>query len=451
MSHIPEKRKKFIELDILRIISCLIVVVIIHIPNNYAYPITIELSQYGIFMLHTLGIFTAMGSFVFISGFTLMIKKKSQKETKVANDGRERDNTEIKEGKRERKKKKNNKFHYLKSFLKNRFIRIVPLYWMALTIFLILFTDSSTEASYIISHIFGLQIFMAPRLGYPIWTIWFIGILLLYYLIFIFLNYLDSIKKIIPAAILILFGLILLRLNFRVIEYRFFLYYILFIAGIIAAKIYNSPQFKSIKQKLVQKHKFLPDLIIFFVACGTGGLYYVVTRATFAKYNMQYGIMGYLNALRNIYYLKYLRFDPLIAIGITVLIILLFLITILSALHLIGTALKAIFKESNVERVISIIAYPTYCVYLFHRPIIMLLSAIVTGIFNIDMFARSNFYIALLFVPIIFLISYCIQKTYDWIVAKVKHGVKTKKKTLEKAKIETEATPLFQEIPSNQD
>jgi len=46
--------ERLTELDILRLISILIVVILIHIPNDYAYSYYIELEQYTIFLFHTL-------------------------------------------------------------------------------------------------------------------------------------------------------------------------------------------------------------------------------------------------------------------------------------------------------------------------------------------------------------------------------------------------------------
>ena len=66
------------ELDILRIVSILIVVILIHIPNDYAYIFYIELNQYTGFLPHTLGIKVAMGSFVFLSGFGLYLNKNNR-------------------------------------------------------------------------------------------------------------------------------------------------------------------------------------------------------------------------------------------------------------------------------------------------------------------------------------------------------------------------------------
>ncbi|MFW9927600.1 MAG: hypothetical protein ACFFDM_12685, partial [Candidatus Thorarchaeota archaeon] len=56
------------------------------------------------------------------------------------------------------------------------------------------------------------------------------------------------------------------------------------------------------------------------------------------------------------------------------------------------------------------IAYSTYCVYLFHRIFLIIFDSVLIDGLNIDIFARENFYLVLLFVPFIFLFSYLIQK-----------------------------------------
>ena len=71
--------QKLPELDMLRIISILIVVIAIHIPISYAYNFYIELSQFGAFLVNNVGIYVAMGSFVFVSGFGLYLNPNNRK------------------------------------------------------------------------------------------------------------------------------------------------------------------------------------------------------------------------------------------------------------------------------------------------------------------------------------------------------------------------------------
>lgn len=381
------KKEHHFEFDILRIISCLIVVILIHIPNNYAYPFYMDLSAYTGYLLHTLGISVSMGSFVFISGFSLYLSKSNR-------------NLNSKEK--------------IKNFLKKRFLRIFPLYWFALIIYLIIFHDSSMSFIYGVAHVFGLQMIFAPMGGDPIWTIWFIGIIVIYYLIFIFLSYLDSLKKVIPASILIQAVFVALNLLFDMVDYRFFLYYNIFILGIINAKLYTSPQFIKIKESLTQKNKNLPLLFVCLMAVISIPLYFVLAQFRYNYFNSNYGGRFLFLVIE----MQLGIFEVASAFVLTQLIIVFYLIGSLSVLYLVLKILRKIFRGDNINKIISVISYSTFGVYLFHRPIIILLSAIVTGIFNVDMLARGNFYIALFFVPIIFLFSYYLQKMVDWRIAR---------------------------------
>ncbi|QEE17366.1 acyltransferase family protein [Promethearchaeum syntrophicum] len=374
------------ELDILRIISCLIVIVLIHIPNNYAYTFYMDLSQYTGYLIHTLGISVAMGSFIFISGFSLYLSESNRKL---------------------------NSKEKIKNFLKKRFLRIFPLYWFALIVYLLIFPDTGRTVIFEIAHVFGLQMIFAPMGGDPIWTIWFIGIIVIYYLIFMLLSYLDSLKKIIPVSILIQAGFVTLNILFDLVEYRFFQYYNIFILGIIMSKIYISPQFTKVKESLIKKNKNLPLIIVCVMVLISIPLYFVLARYTHTSFLSNYGT----------YYLFQIvarqpgYFEVASAFLLRQLNIVLFLIGILSLLYLVMKILHKIFKKEKINKIISVVAYSTFGAYLFHRPIIILLSIIVTGIFNVNMYARENFYIALLFVPIIFLFSYGLQKTSDRAIA----------------------------------
>jgi hypothetical protein len=93
-----------------------------------------------------------------------------------------------------------------------------------------------------------MQIIVAPEFGPPMLTLWFIGIIVVYYLIFLFLSYLGSLKKIIPGALVILFIFVYLNIMFGLVEYRFFYYYLFFIAGIVMANLYTSQLFSRVKE-----------------------------------------------------------------------------------------------------------------------------------------------------------------------------------------------------------
>lgn len=375
-------QQKLPEIDVLRIISIMIVVLMIHIPNNYAYNFYIELSQHTGLLVHSFAIYVAMGSFTFISGFGLFLRSK---------------NRNINSGER------------LITFLKKRFLRIFPLYWVALIIFFIIYDYSSKNIFYLLSHVVGLQIIFAPNYSSPIWTLWFIGVIVIYYLIFIILSYLSSLKKIIPAALIILFIFFILNSSFGLVEYRFFVYYLPFIGGIIAASIYTSPHTKEIKEILNNQHSLV---IPFIVACCMIIIWIVypyLTEYCYSTFSSTYGTIFLPQILgQEISITEF--FDVIVLVNI---VILFFIGFVLSLFYLIFRALSLILDQNKLFNVVSIIAYSTYGVYLFHRPFLETFNTIMSEIFHINMYLKSNLYLVLLSIPILFILAFTIQRIAD--------------------------------------
>ncbi|RDE13905.1 MAG: hypothetical protein C4K48_07480, partial [Candidatus Thorarchaeota archaeon] len=175
---------RLVEIDMLRIVSILIVVIMIHVPLNYAYNFYNDLDQFGVFIVNNVGIYAAMGSFVFASGFGLYLNPS---------------NREINSTKK------------ILTFLKKRVLRIFPLYWCALVLFLFFLDYLRIDSFYLLAHVLGLQIVVAPEFGPPILTLWFIGVIILYYLTYVILNLVGSIKRIIPVSVAVLFFFVMLN------------------------------------------------------------------------------------------------------------------------------------------------------------------------------------------------------------------------------------------------
>jgi len=377
--------ERLTELDILRLISILIVVILIHIPNDYAYSYYIELEQYTIFLFHTLGIKVAMGSFVFLSGFGLYLNKNNRKI---------------------------NTFEKLFTFLKKRFLRIFPLYWIALFLFLVFLEYLDMNFLYLLAHVFGLQMIVAPLFGPPILTLWFIGIIVIYYLIFIILSFMGSIKRIIPTSIVILFLFAFLKVFFGLVEYRFFYYYLIFITGIIAAHIYTSTQFNRIKERLKDRQKAIPLILALCFAILSFVIYLLLTQLCYTSFNLKYGTIY----LRLILDQQPSFIDSASAILLVDLIIISFIVFSISLFHFFIGSLRLLIPKKKVISVFSLIVYSTYVVYLFHRIFLIIYTSTLTEVLQIDICERDNLYLVLLFVPFIFLFSFLIQKAADWVL-----------------------------------
>jgi peptidoglycan/LPS O-acetylase OafA/YrhL len=377
-------REKLVELDILRIISILIVVVIIHLPTNYGYNFYDELDDYTGYFLYTLGMYIALGSFAFLSGFGLFSQES---------------NRNI------------NTFDKLFSFIKKRFLRIFPLYWIALIIFIIIFEYTGKNILYLFAHFLGLQIIFAPIFSLPIWTLWFIGLIIVFYLIFIILSFMSSLKKIILTSIVIFLFFMIVNLNFGLVEYRFFLYYFTFIVGIITASIYVNPQYERIKEYLMNKSILIPEIIILLIAIISWVSYQSYTKLFYSTpESIPIGMFFNLNSNFN---------ESIFSILFVDLIIVCYIAFILSIFHLLTRLISLIDNQCYVNKGVSLIAYSTYCVYLFHRPYLAALQEMMLSIFSIDTTTKSNSSLMIFAVLFLFILSFFIQKAADIGLSKI--------------------------------
>ena len=355
-----------------------------------------EVDLYYIYFFNGLGIYVAMGSMVFLSGFGLFLNK----------DNRNIDSC----GK-------------LLSFLKRRFLRIFPLYWIAIPLFIVFVGYLNIDSLYLLAHIFGMQIIVAPEFGPPMLTLWFIGIIVVYYLIFLFLSYLGSLKKIIPGAIVILFIFVYLNIMFGLVEYRFFYYYLFFILGIVMANLYTSQSFSRVKEYFNKINKLLPlflagcsAVLFFFTYQFLAELFYSTLVSEYGIFHVSFILdsnPGFIQSAMLVIFIN--------------LIIGSYIIFTVSLFYLFIHIFKLILPKLRLDAVFSKIAYSTYCVYLFHRIFLVIYAGILTYGFNIDTFNKDNVYLLYLFVPFIFVFSYFIQKGYDLIVNAIFR--KSRKKT----------------------
>ena len=377
-------QKKLPELDILRIVSILIVIIFVHL-KDYGYSFYMEVDLYYIYFFNGLGIYVAMGSMVFLSGFGLFLNK---------------DNRNI------------NSRRKLFSFLKKRFLRIFPLYWIAIPLFIIFVGYLDIDSLYLLAHIFGMQIIVSPVFGPPMLTLWFIGIIVVYYLIFLLLSYLGSLKKIIPGALVILLIFVWLNIMFGLVEYRFFYYYLFFIAGIIIANLYSSQWFSRIKEKFNKRNKLIPLALIGCLAVLFFFTYQYLAEFFYAYLVSEYG-MFHVSFILD---LNPGFFQSAILVIFINLIIASYIIFTVSLFYVFIQIFRLIVPKLRLDTVFSKIAYSTYCVYLFHRIFLILYTGILTYTFNVDTFDKDNVYLLYLFVPFIFVFSYLIQKGYDMLI-----------------------------------
>lgn len=130
-------------------------------------------------------------------------------------------------------------------FYKKRLVRIVPLYWFSLIIQTFLIYNTGTGENITIGNFLacaaGLQVLLSPKyVDYSFWGLWYIGMILILYAIYPLIIY-NGKKNILLNSCVIFLVFLLTRFSFDIIDIRFFLYYFIFITGILIKSI-NLPE-----------------------------------------------------------------------------------------------------------------------------------------------------------------------------------------------------------------
>lgn len=134
------------------------------------------------------------------------------------------------------------------SFLKRRFIRILPLYWIAIIVFVIEFhyfgifhnLSFAPIIPTIVTHFSASQLFFVPKVS-EIMTLWYIGALIPYYVLFSwtsrfrFKTYLNL--NLLLLAIAFAFKLMLEASSITLVDSRILLHYPTFLLGVFVAHV----------------------------------------------------------------------------------------------------------------------------------------------------------------------------------------------------------------------
>lgn len=320
-------------LDILRAIS-IIFILITHSPDYSEYQGVQIFSPYFAIL--------GVGSFIFLSGYVNALSRSG----------------------------KLNSPSDVGAYLKKRFIRVYPLYWIALVLFFVgfLLFDQSLSVLGIIVHFLGLQMLLAP-LVHPVFTLYFVGLIVVYYLLFAIIMYrCDEPLLILIRAVIVLLPFAIAFYTFNVIDPMFFEYYFIFIGGILAFKL---QVFKS------------PSANIFLTLCPT-----VLVFAIVARFNLSGSLAGLSGIPKyGIYY------------GLTVTVVISFCLTLLWMLESFGNNYNALTKK-----IVLLLSFSSYSIYLFHRPIL----TIITGFLQNLPINTVIYDLILIFIgfPLIVLVSY---------------------------------------------
>lgn len=353
--------KRWYELDILRVLGTFIIV-FHHLPD---YTLDFyNLNYFGILLklsyINVLNTYFGLGIFVFVSGFLLY-----HTYPKIDN---------------------------VSSFLKKRAVRIFPLYLVALALFTLTLRKLSWSEALI--HILGLQILLAPRFVAPMPTLWFIGLIVIFYLFYAFLSkYTRSWLGMVSFS-LIVFGLFcIIRCALNIVEYRFFAYTSIFLAGIICcrAKLFYHYDFGI-------AHVFTAALILCISAfvfrySRHGPLTGEVTEVLVSQATLAEILMTSISS--NVMMLSFI-FISFVA----------------------AKSIKRCLNRTAI-RSLSFVSFSSYCVYLFHRPILDVMAKAFVFLFP-DHSYWKLFSLMALGLPLILILSYAAQALNNGIVERLR-------------------------------
>jgi len=235
----------------------------------------------------------------------------------------------------------------IKKFYIKKFMRIYPLYWVALASLVIIFGLFQINPGHVIPYNFNLNNLLIHFFGlqgifpsYTIQSMWFVGVIILFYLLYPIVAYFSkNLFRTFIVSSIILFILAFIHFFFGLIEINALTYFPIFISGIFINQIVYSS--KIINNENLLKQILFFNLILFFV---------IFLIFLFKKF--------YLNNLP--------FFPPILEPCLLINFCIFFLI--FSRLFI---KIRGKFME-----LISLIAFATYAIYLFHLQFLAVFSLI---------------------------------------------------------------------------
>jgi peptidoglycan/LPS O-acetylase OafA/YrhL len=344
-----ERRK---EIDVLRVAAILLILAA-HLPSYLSAP---DLGAKEPYL-----VIPGLSVFVFISGLALDLGRRRVRT------GRE-----------------------ILDFVRRRILRIYPLYVPALLAFIGLFhyaglhhrADFDPVLQKAVIHLLGAQVLAAPRVT-PLFTLWFIGAVVMYYFVYIFVaRFLPTIPRALAGAALLLVPLAAVRLLAGLIDDRFFFYYPFFIAGIVASRA----------------DLFAPGRRLLKPGLATAGLLGALALALWVTRRFVGG--GEASAWPGVVLSLGGRF-VFGALAVCVL-----------------TTLALAWGRVVSPRAHGVVLFgsvASYAVYLFHRPVLALLTVFLREVLHTPELALA-LVVVLVGVPVVFVLGHGLQRLQDTVM-----------------------------------
>ena len=318
-------------------------------------------------------------------------------------------------------------FQNVLSFYRKRLLRIFPLYWAAIAVFTLVFFIFAPKINSgfvfpnaehvfsfynVIVHILGLQIFLAPAYASPMLTLYFIGLIIVFYMIYPLMIMLSkNSKQLVFYSSFIFIGFLLISRTFNIIDLRFFMFFPIFVFGILTCKesLFEESITAVIKRPFVQVLlATLPVMFVLVIVIGSRTTLLLDPSASLTIESAGSGtidssmIVSMLGSVANSLGLSYAVLKFIIDS------VLLNLFMIMFCVLEYRIAMKFINNKfsSSLGSAFTYTATASYCIYLFHRPFLALWNSITTFISNPVLHDVVIIFVAL---PLLFFISYHLQ------------------------------------------
>ncbi len=317
-------------------------------------------------------------------------------------------------------------FQNVLSFYRKRLLRIFPLYWAAITAFTLVFfifapklnsgfvfpnAEHVFSLHNVIMHILGLQIFLAPAYASPMLTLYFIGLIIVFYTIYpLMIMFSKSSKQLLLYSSIVFLGFLIVSRTFNVIDHRFFMFFPIFVLGILTCK---ESLFEKSMGTIVRIPFFqvlLATLPVMFVLVVVLGSRIVLLLDPKVSLTIEAGsgtigssmVVSMLNSVANSLGMGYVTLKFIIdSVLLNLFIIIFCALEYRFAMKFINDKLS-----NSLSSALTYIATASYCIYLFHRPFLALWNSGTNFISNPIL---HDFIVIFVALPILLFISYHLQ------------------------------------------
>jgi peptidoglycan/LPS O-acetylase OafA/YrhL len=295
------------------------------------------------------------------------------------------------------------------AFWKKRVTRIYPLYWLALFSFFVLenyHIGMNVDISFsgMLIQLSGLQSLLAPRFIDPVSIVWFVGVIVIFYLIYPLIVYpsRDG-AHLILASCAVLLPFVVMRLAFDIVDFRFFMYYGIFVAGILASKY-------RVTYKLSPQPRFL--------CLGSAVLIALLSLIRYVPILEQAASAAANGYLFNGYG-QFFSYNP----GeLPLLLSLIILLNIVALLFIYVAFIAARLYSPSIDRVLLslllLIAYASYSIYRFHVQVFACVSVLVTHL-HLGI-VQADVTLILLAYPLILGFAYFMARGESYIATRIR-------------------------------